>query len=143
MSIIRVATRETVTASPTTTVAEVARRMEESNVGCVVIARDRRPVGIVTDRDLVLRVLRKSLDPKRVPVEEVMTKGVECVSADRDPLATVVHMRQLGVRRLPVVDQDGLLVGIVAYDDLIRHVGTESREMADAIAQYPMSIVGA
>jgi len=120
-----------------------AKVMDEKNVGCVVVVHDGRPVGIVTDRDLVLRVLRRARDPESVLIEEVMTAKVECVTADRDPLAVAVHMRQTGVRRLPVVDRDGRIVGIVAYDDLVRHVGMESREMADAVSQYPTTLGGA
>ena len=137
MSLIRIATRDTVTASPSTTVAEIARLMEEKNVGSVVIVRDVKPVGIVTDRDLVLRVIGKGLDPATVLVVLVMSSHVECVSADRDPVAAAVHMRQRGIRRLPVVGRDGELLGIVTYDDLVHHVGSQSSELAAAIAEFP------
>jgi CBS domain-containing protein len=143
MSLIRIATRDPVTVFPTASAAEAAGLMEQKNVGCVVVVREGRPVGILTDRDLVLRVMRKKLDPDRVKVEDVMTSKVECVPADRDPIATAVHMRQLGVRRLPVVGSDGRLLALVAFDDLVRHASLESRELADAVSQYPWAAGGA
>ena len=80
MSVGRIGTRVVATASPAESVLEVARRMDENNVGSVVVIDENtKPVGIVTDRDLVTRVLARELDPAETPVAVVMSKDVRSV----------------------------------------------------------------
>jgi CBS domain-containing protein len=116
--------------------------MEESNVGCVVVVEDRIPVGIVTDRDLVLRVLRVALDPRTVPVERVMTEPVRTASDDLLPIEAASLMREGRIRRLPIVAADGSLAGIVTLDDLLHHVGRTNAELSDVVVVFPIPRVG-
>jgi CBS domain-containing protein len=112
---------------PEATVSEAARLMEQKNVGCVVVAEHGRPVGILTDRDIVLRVLNRGLDHQDLPLRDVMTR--EPVSFSEN-LSVSQAMEQLQTnvprgRRFPVVDDRGIITGIVTIDDMIRSVGKE------------------
>jgi CBS domain-containing protein len=142
MTLSAVGSRHPVSCPRSATVADVARRMEESNVGCVVVVEGRLPVGIVTDRDLVLRVLRVARDPRGVPVERVMTLPVHTVPDDLSPIEAAARMRETGVRRLPIVDPDGALLGIVTLDDLLHHVGRTSAELCEVVEAFPVPRVG-
>lgn len=116
--------REVVTASPSDGVVDVARRMRDRGVGCVVVVEGKRPVGIVTDRDLALRVVAAGL-PHDVPVSAIMTADPTTLSASSDVGVAVRTMRKSGARRLPLVDADGALAGIVTHDDLVVRLAHE------------------
>lgn len=115
---------DTITAPPHATVREVANLMKEHKVGCVIITQMEIPVGIITDRDIVVRVVAegKSLD---TPVEEVMTKNV-IVAHENDQIRDVIKiMREKAIRRLPVIDDNGNLSGIVTFDDIFVELADE------------------
>lgn len=99
---------------------DAARQMADWNVGClVVIDADERPIGLVTDRDLVLRVMATGADPDEVLVEGLMTWFPSTIAYD-DPVEDALElMRTNHVRRLPVVREDGCLVGILSVDDAL------------------------
>lgn len=119
MSTGRICIREVFFADPDETVEAVARRMHERAVGCLLVLDDeRRPVGIVTDRDLVLRVLAGGRDPTTTRVADVMTRRPRTVTEETPIEQTLSLMRGLGVRRIPVVDGDGRLAGLVTLDDI-------------------------
>ncbi len=117
----RIMTLDPVTCRPFDTVAEVAYRMAHADVGCLPVVdgpRDRL-VGILTDRDIRRRVIARGLDP-RSPVESVMTRDVvTCLPAD-DLCLVNERMEERQLQRLPVVDRDGCLLGVVTRDDLTR-----------------------
>lgn len=98
----------------------VAERMHQRGVGTLVVINDvEEPVGILTDRDLVERVMAKGLDPYETLVRDVMTHDVRTVNEDA-PAETLLAMMQRGCfRRLPVVDSDGKLIGVVSLDDVL------------------------
>ncbi len=124
---------DVVTASPDERVVDVARMMDDMNVGSVVIERDGRPVGIVTDRDLAVRVCARNLDPEGTSVREVMT-GDPFVVDRNDTLWNVMECaREQGVRRFPVVDDDRRLVGIITMDDVVRILASEMDCVTDII----------
>lgn len=110
-----------------------AQRMRDHHVGAVVVTREDRPIGILTDRDLVLRVVAERLDPAEVRIEQVVT--YEATTALRtDGIESVVQkMRTHGVRRLPIVDDEGRVTGIVTADDLIGLLGRELAALGEAI----------
>ncbi len=102
-------------------------------MGSVVIERDGRPVGIVTDRDLAVRVCARNLDPEGTSVREVMT-GDPFVVDRNDTLWNVMDCaREQGVRRFPVVDDDRRLVGIITMDDVVRILASEMDCVTDII----------
>lgn len=98
--------------------ATAARRMRDFRVGCVVVVRDGRPVGIVTDRDLAVRVVAEGRDADRTLVSEIVTYEATTVPRDAGVETAVRLMSERGVRRLPIVTDDGRVTGIVTADDL-------------------------
>ena len=108
---------------------DAARRMRDKQVGTVVVVDGERPVGILTDRDLTVRVLAAGLDPSKTRVSEVMTPSPTTVTEETEIAAAVGHMRAGRFRRLPVVGPDGHLRGIIALDDVIGVVATELAEV--------------
>lgn len=122
--------RNVLTAEPREAVTEIALRMKTHHVGCLVVIdvqdRGNVPIGMVTDRDLVLEVLATppaSMD--RVVLKHVMSPAPTVVREDA-PLSTALHhMRQAGVRRLPVVSGEGALVGLISLDDIIEKMAAE------------------
>lgn len=122
--------KKVVTGAPTESLASVARAMEEHNVGAVVLVENHKPVGIITDRDLALRVVAHGLPPQ-TPVKNVMSTPVHTAYRDDGVFDTTQLMMDAGVRRLPVVDDTEELVGMVTLDDLLRVL---SRELSNLIA---------
>lgn len=127
MQVIDVAQGPLATVARPRPVAEVARIMAEQGLRAVVVEDGGRPVGIVTDLDLVSRVLARGLTPD-TPVEAVMTPDPITVEAT-DPLDAVYALiQQYGVRQLPLT-RDGQLVGIVGLDDLVSELSAELRRL--------------
>jgi CBS domain-containing protein len=124
--------KKVVTAGPGETLAAVARRMQEHNVGTVVIVEDQRPVGIITDRDLALALGAQGIAPQST-AQKVMTGHVRTIPDDAGIYTATKCMRECEVRRLPVVDGDDRLVGIVSLDDLLRFLGREMYNLAEGI----------
>jgi CBS domain-containing protein len=123
MKIGKVCYREVVVTEKGSNVLEAARLMRQHHVGSLpVISRDsdgNRPVGIITDRDIVVEVLAEEVPLDKVAVEDLMTKSLVVANEDDDLFDAVQKMRVKGVRRIPVIDAKGLLVGIFTMDDLI------------------------
>ena len=124
--------RSVVTGRPEETLAAIAVRMQEHNVGTVVIVKDQRPVGIVTDRDLALALGAQGTSPQ-APVQKVMIQHVLAIPEDMSFYAATTFMRERQVRRLPIVDREDRLVGIVTLDDLLRFLGRELYNLAEGI----------
>lgn len=118
MSLERFCRKEVVIAFAFETVAAIAQKMRDQHVGCVVIVdSDQVPIGMITDRDLVVRVLAAAGRPDQ-PIERVMSRDLETVGRGEQLDDVVLAMRRHGVRRLPIVDDDGRLAGLVSLDDL-------------------------
>jgi CBS domain-containing protein len=99
---------------------EAARRMRERNVGTLLVVNEsRHPVGLVTDRDLTVRVLGELLDPRTTTVGAVMTRDPTTVPEDTAVEEALALMKAGGFRRLPVVDRAGRLVGVVSLTDVL------------------------
>jgi CBS domain-containing protein len=115
------------------TVRAAAQRMKQEGLGSLVVVTAGRPVGIVTDRDLVLETLGNRLDPGSVTVEEIASRPLVTVEQDAPVREAVRVIRRHAVRRLPVVDDKGQLVGIVAADDLLSLAAAELGGLAVAV----------
>jgi CBS domain-containing protein len=113
--------------------------MRGRHVGALVIVepggKRPRPVGIVTDRDLVVSVIAPSIDPRVFTLGDVANQELVMVDQDEDVFTTVHRMRVKGVRRVPVVDALGELVGIFTLDDFLALLAREMREVANLIAR--------
>jgi CBS domain-containing protein len=125
--------REPETVSPNVSCAEAARRMRDERIGSLVVAEERRPLGVLTDRDLVVRVLASGLDPAKVKVGEVMSERPIFVAESCDIVAALQLMRDLAVRRVPVVDESREIIGVVSLDDVILAVASQVTAVADLI----------
>jgi len=104
--------------SPETSISEIAKKMAQRDCGCVIVAKNDRLVGVVTDRDIALRCVAKGQDPQKATAEQVMSPKILYCREQDDADAIVKNMGQNAVRRLPVVNADKRLVGIVSLGDL-------------------------
>lgn len=131
-------TQQVVCTHRNATVTEVAQLMREFHVGTLVVADGEQdsvvPVGLVTDRDIVVGVVAPKIDPDSVIVGEIMNPTLVTAFEDDDVYETVQKMGLKGIRRLPVVDSEGKLAGIVSEDDLLEHLSREMSTLA-AISQ--------
>jgi signal-transduction protein with cAMP-binding, CBS, and nucleotidyltransferase domain len=106
--------------------------MERENVGAVVVTEAERPVGIVTDRDLALAVCVRGVS-REEHVQNVMTCPVSTISKDEGVYDATQQLMEQAVRRLPLVDETGGLVGLVSLDDLLLLLSRELQNMAEGI----------
>jgi CBS domain-containing protein len=120
---------------PDNTVAEACRLMEEKNVGCVVVTEHGRPVGILTDRDVVIRVVNKGLNVGSVPIRQAMTRDPIVFSEQLtiDRTMELIQKQGRAARRFPIVDGHGLVSGIVTVDDIVRHAGKEMHAIEEIL----------
>lgn len=125
MSAGRICSRDVDTANYDEPVLAAARRMRDRQVGTVVVVDDQRPVGILTDRDVTVRVIAVGLDPATTRVSEVMTPSPTTIGEDCPIETALGHMRAGRFRRLPVVGADGRLIGILALDDVLELLAEE------------------
>ena len=130
MSVGRICVREVDLADATETVQTAAGRMHARKVGTLLILDESRaPIGIVTDRDLAIRVLAEGKDPCQTTVAEVMSEVPTTVTEETPIEQALGIMRSGPFRRLPVVDQQGTLVGLLSIDDVIDLLTEEFNEI--------------
>jgi CBS domain-containing protein len=127
--------KRVVTISPERSVAEACWLMKEKNVGCLIAEHEGKLCGIITDRDIALKVTGEEKDPLTTMVQEIMTSDPVRISVDKDlpDLVSLMHSRH--VRRVPIVDGEELTLGIVTLDDLIALFGYEMSELGKAISE--------
>jgi len=130
----KVCIKPVVTASTRMTVEEAARAMRSKNVGALVVVNAGRPVGMLTDRDIAVEVVARGMDPDSVRVGDVMHKKLMTIREDLGILDAVKTFARTGIRRLPVVSKSGLLVGVIAVDDLVMLLGNELGHLAGALS---------
>ena len=136
MSVGQICTRSVDTAELTESVHTAAQRMHARNVGTlVVVDKDRRPLGIVTDRDLMVRALVECCDPVKESVWGVMSQLPQTVNEETTIDEALEIMRSGPYRRLPVVNREGYLVGLVSLDDVVTLVAAEFGEISKLLRQ--------
>lgn len=123
---------EVITANRDSTVSDVVEQFESENVGAAVISEDDKPVGIVTDRDVALAV-NQSDDVASVPVADVMTEDPITLREDAEGIEISRVIDEHSVRRIPVVDENDTLTGIVTLDDLVATIGEQLDNVSDTI----------
>ncbi len=133
MPIESLARSDVITASEDDPVTELAARMDDTHVGSIVITDGNEPVGIVTDRDLVTRVLGNEMDPTEATASDVMSDDLTTVDQGAGFYQAVELMSEHGVRRLPVCNDDDELVGIITLDDLSELLADEHMQLSDVI----------
>jgi CBS domain-containing protein len=123
---------EVTTVEPSTAIKNVSEMLDSDGVGAVVVSEDRKPTGLVTDRDIALAVHSHD-DIKSLTAEEIMTENPVTIREDEEAMALSRTLGEHGVRRLPVVDDDGNLTGIVTLDDLVATIGEQLENVATTI----------
>ena len=139
MSIGDICNRNVVVIEKDTAVQEAALLMRRFHVGALVVCRGaegkRVPVGLVTDRDIVVEVLGEEVDVTKVVVGDIMSAELLTARESDDLWETLQRMRHSGVRRLPVVDDQGYLQGILTMDDVIELLADELAQLAKLVAR--------
>ena len=135
MKVREVMTPNPVTLDDTAPVMKAAEAMRENDIGDVVVKHDGRLCGIVTDRDIVVRVLATGKDPRATKLEAVCSHEMLTLSPDQDTTDAIRLMRERAIRRLPVVE-DGHLLGIVSLGDLANVLDPHST-LSDISAASP------
>jgi CBS domain-containing protein len=127
MSLRKITKKRVVTVEPDDTVVKAARLMYEKNVGSVVVIQNKKPVGILTDRDIVIRAVARKADMKSTLVKHVMTKKIVTGRDDQRVAELAKVMHEHGIRRVPIVNKRGVLSGIITLDDLLYMMGLRAR----------------
>jgi CBS domain-containing protein len=113
-----VMTRGVRSMSPSDSVARAAQAMDELNVGVIPVCEGEKLVGMVTDRDIIVRGVAQERDIKSTKLADVMSTNVRCAKEDQDVDEVLSQMAETQIRRMPVVDQQERLVGIVSLGDI-------------------------
>lgn len=136
MTVGRICTRSVDLADRDESVQVAASRMNTRNVGTLVVNDDdKRPIGILTDRDLTIRVVAKGLDPTSTSVESVMSPSPDCITEDAVIETAITLMRRGSHRRLLVVDDEGKLVGLLSLDDILDLLSEEFVEIGKLVRE--------
>jgi len=118
-------TQNVETISPTATVQEAAERMKADNIGSLPVTQDSKLIGVITDRDITIRVTAEGRDAQSTKVRDAMSADVVTVRPQQDVVEAEQLMHDHQVRRLPVVEQDGRLVGYVTTATIAKRDGDE------------------
>jgi CBS domain-containing protein len=135
MSLQRFCKRLIVTVHPETKIPAACQLLEEHNIGCLLVEEGGKLCGILTDRDIALRVVGAGRDPKETTVRQVMTGDPVHVSVESTLHALTALMHRHHVRRVPIIDDAGRAMGIVTLDDLLALLGDEMSDMGKGIAE--------
>lgn len=137
MPVSEICNREVVIVRPGDTALEAAQLMRRHHVGDVVVVEDRDgirvPLGVVTDRDLVLEIMAPELDQTAITAGDIMAPDLVTIKENTGVFEAIQYMRAKGVRRVPVVNDGGGLVGILALDDLLELLAEELLELAKLV----------
>ncbi len=125
--------RAVVTVAPTDDLIAAAHVMREKHVGYLIVSEASRVMGVLTDRDIVVAVLAREVDAHALKVGDVMTCNPLLIGEDQSIEAVLRHMREAGVRRVPVVDRSGALTGILSIDDVLEHIAEQLINIAGSI----------
>ncbi len=145
MTVGRICTRVMASASSQETVRVAAQRMSTNDVGTLVVldGDEAGPIGIITDRDMVLRCLAPGLDPERTPISSIMTRPVHTVSEQAPIEEALRTMAQVGTRRLVVLGEIGRPVGVLSLDDLLDVLADEAGAIGRLLGKQQSGIAAA
>ncbi|WP_407176713.1 CBS domain-containing protein [Bradyrhizobium sp. STM 3562] len=127
--------RKVAIADPNMTIRDVARKMRADNIGALPVGENDRLVGVVTDRDIVMRAVADNRTPGNTVVRDVMSEGVSYCFEDDDAEAAAQIMARDQIRRLPVLNRDRRLVAVIALADLGRSEGRAAQDALQGISE--------
>lgn len=138
MEIDRICNNEVITATKDTSVFECAQLMREHHIGDVIITEEtsegRTPKGILTDRDIVVSLVAEgATDLRETPAKEAMTETIIVAKQKDDVYEVLQNMEVNGIRRVPIVDDDNSVTGILSFDDLVGFFSDEFSRLADLL----------
>lgn len=134
MSLSHLMTKEITSLPETATALDAAKYMTDMNVGSVIITDEKEmPVGIITDRDISTKVVATEKDPKTVKLKDIMCSPVVTINIGKDIIDATRLMGEYWVRRLPVVNDEGKVVGVLSMDDVLIFLSQEIQNIANAL----------
>jgi len=133
MSLRTLMSKEITSLPVTASVLDAAKFMTDMNVGSVIVMKGDTPSGILTDRDIVTKVLARDKDPKTTKIGDIMVSPAVTISEDKGIFDATKMLSTHRVRRLPIVDAKGKIVGVIALDDLLIVLGQEMQNIASAL----------
>ena len=137
MNVEELCSRDVVTVAATTGLVEAAQAMRSRHVGFLVVtgdgAPDGIPIGVLTDRDIVVEVVSKGIDPRSLTTGDVMTRDPLVMGVAARPEHALKQMRIFGVRRTPVTNAQGRLAGVLALDDLLEWLASTLADAASVV----------
>lgn len=139
MTISAICNREVITVQHDATILHAATLMRQYHVGDVVVIENRKnktvPVGIVTDRDIVIELVATELDCKVITVGDIVISKLTVIKDSAGVFEAIQLMADKGIRRLPVVDDDGGLIGIITLDDLLLLLSKELAALSKLVTR--------
>jgi CBS domain-containing protein len=124
-------------ATADTPVSELAKKMQQDDIGAIPVGKDDKLIGMVTDRDIALRVIAAGRDPRKTTAQDIMTKGIVFCRTTETVEDAIHLMDQKKIRRLPVLDDNKRLVGMLSLGDISHSVSRElSGELLQAVADH-------
>ena len=137
MPVSEICNREVVVVQRNDTALEAAKLMRQHHVGDVLVVEDRNgirvPVGIITDRDLIMEIMAPELDGSVITVGDIMAQALVTVKGSTGIFEAIQYMRQKAVRRLPIINEGGGLIGILTLDDLLELLSEELLDIAKLV----------
>jgi CBS domain-containing protein len=139
MDVAQLCSRNVISVRKTDEVVEAARRMREHHVGYIVVVEPDfagstlRPIGVLTDRDIVVGIVAKERDPRSLVVGDVMTENPVVLDQFASITTAVREMRRIGVRRMPVTGELGQLVGVLSLDEVLEALAGELQNLSGAV----------
>jgi CBS domain-containing protein len=134
MTIGEICVRDVVSVARDTPLLEAARLMRSRHVGDIVVVESGKrgpvPIGIVTDRDIVVGIIAPGIEVARLTLGDIMSRDLLTIPDTQHVFETLEQMQRHGVRRLPVVDREGVLFGIISVDDLMQLLAIQLSELA-------------
>jgi CBS domain-containing protein len=136
-------TKKVATITEDANILAAAKMMSDNSISCVIVVKAKKPVGIITERDLIKRVIVKREDPGKIKVKDVMTAPVLSVPPESDLVPTGELMKKKKVRRFPVTNDKGELIGLVTQTDilegiikLVKHIDWKLVTMKISVEEY-------
>lgn len=129
-------TRNVISVSPEASVLEASQIMRDINVGILPVSLGNELHGVITDRDIVVRVVAEGVEAKDIKIKDIMSSNVECCREDDDLNNVAKQMESRQIRRLPVVDDENKLVGVISLGDIAVRAGkAQAGEILEKVSE--------
>ena len=136
MAISQYMEAKVISCPPSTTLKESARLMKANNVGTVIVQRNGKPEGMITDRDLAVKALANGKDINNTTVSEIMSKPAVTASIKDGVYEVIAKMKKSKIRRMPVVNATGKVVGIISFGDIVGLLSDEFNDLSQAVLSH-------